>query len=391
MRHVFTEKVDVLTDKHSQRGFTLVELLVVIAIIGILVALLLPAVQAARESARRSQCTSNMKNLALAVHSFHDGNKRFPATLTFPENASQLANPPSPLNDQKLFGNWAIDILPYVEEQALHDKFVISQDPLVTLRHDPNAAARATELEVMLCPSDAGRGNLFQGSGGGASAPGNWARGNYGYNAVQFWPDGTVWTNMLKLDRLRNYYDFNIGMGGFDDGVFRQLMNFSKITDGASKTIMLAEMRVGVSSLDRRGVWAMGMCGSNFHCRHVGYGINSCAGYEDDIFRSSDFIDVEVPKETLLADCMMPDPSAGSNVSGQSVVRSRHPGGAHCALADGSVRFMSDFIDGGGIVTDGVINEKQGEADFDQTDPNVFRIWQRLNISRDGYPLLSEF
>ncbi|MEX2091117.1 MAG: DUF1559 domain-containing protein [Pirellulales bacterium] len=371
------------------RGFTLVELLVVIAIIGILVALLLPAVQAARESARRSQCTSNLKNLALAVHTFHDGNKRFPAALTFPDNAASLPNPPNPLNDQRLFGNWAIDILPYIEEQSLHDQFVFGTIPDVTLRHDPNAAARGTEIDVMLCPSDEGKGNLFQGSAGSAGASGNWARGNYGYNAFQFWPDSSVWTRMLKDAELRQYYDFNMGMGGFDDGVYRQLMNFGKITDGASKTIMLGEMRVGVSSKDRRGVWAMGMCGSNYHCRHVGYGINSCAGYEDDIYRSTDFVDVEVPRESLLQDCMMPD--TATTLSGQSVVRSRHPGGAHCALADGSVRFMSDFIDGGGIITDGVINKKQGEQDFDQTDPNVFRVWQRLNVSRDGYPLLSEF
>jgi prepilin-type N-terminal cleavage/methylation domain-containing protein/prepilin-type processing-associated H-X9-DG protein len=379
-----------MLDRGDQsRGFTLVELLVVIAIIGILVALLLPAVQAARESARRSQCISNLKNVALAVHSFHDGNKRFPATLTFPHNAASLAQPPNPLNDQRLFGNWAIDILPYIEETSLHDQFVFGVTPDVTLRHDPNATARGTEIAVMLCPSDDGKGNPFQGSAGSAGAVGNWARGNYGYNALQFWPDSSVWTRMLKDPALRQYYDFNMGMGGFDDGVYRQLMTFGKITDGTSKTIMLAEMRVGVSSKDRRGVWAMGMCGSDYHCRHVGYGVNSCAGYEDDIYRSTDFVDVEVPRENLLLDCMMPDPSVSS--SAQSVVRSRHPGGAHCALVDGSVRFISDFIDGGGIIADGVINNEQGSQSFDQTDPSVFRVWQRLNVSRDGYPLISEF
>ena len=79
-------------------------------------------------------------------------------------------------------------------------------------------------------------------------------------------------------------------MGGFDDGDNRQVLNFNKITDGSTKTIMLAEMRVGVGPRDRRGVWAMGMCGSNMHCRHAGYPINDCAGYNDDIYKPDEIL-----------------------------------------------------------------------------------------------------
>ena len=107
-------------------GFTLVELLVVIAIIGILVALLLPAIQAARESAHRAQCTTNLKNIALALHNYHDTKREFPAAIRYPPNTNY-----HPLDDTRLFWNWAIDILPYLEEKALADTFQIN--PLTRL------------------------------------------------------------------------------------------------------------------------------------------------------------------------------------------------------------------------------------------------------------------
>jgi prepilin-type processing-associated H-X9-DG protein len=228
----------------------------------------------------------------------------------------------------------------------------------------------------MLCPSDNGRGNRFQGSGG------NWARGNYGYNAFEFWPNSTLWKSFFKDPEMRPLYNFNIGMGGFDDGNDRQVLSFNKITDGASHTIMLAEMRIGVSERDRRGVWAMGMCGSNLHCRHAGYPINDCGGYNDDIYKSADIIS-DVGFSALLSDCMALDSSV--DASGQSTVRSRHPGGANVALADGSVRYISDFIDQGAIGTIGSMIEKT------QIDQSIFRLWQRLNMSRDGYSTDGDF
>jgi prepilin-type N-terminal cleavage/methylation domain-containing protein/prepilin-type processing-associated H-X9-DG protein len=358
--------------RHASSGFTLVELLVVIAIIGILVALLLPAIQAARESARRAQCTSNLKNIALALQNYHDVKKEFPAAIRYPKNTNY-----NPLTDTRLFWNWAIDILPFLEENTLAASFQI--DPLTRLYAssgtDVNYDERGVELGVMLCPSDNGRGNRFQGSGG------NWARGNYGYNAFEFWPNSTLWKSFFNDVNLQPLYNYNIGMGGFDDGDNRQVMSFKKITDGSSHTIMVAELRVGLSDRDRRGVWAMGMCGSNMHCRHAGYPINDC-GYNDDIYKSADIVaDVGLP--ALLAECMALDYNV--DASGQSTVRSRHPGGANVAMADSSVHFLGDFIDQGAI---GVIS---ANIDKNQIDPNLFRLWQRLNMSRDGYVAESNF
>jgi prepilin-type N-terminal cleavage/methylation domain-containing protein/prepilin-type processing-associated H-X9-DG protein len=357
--------------RHRQRGsgFTLVELLVVIAIIGILVALLLPAIQAARESARRAQCTSNIKNIALALQNYHDVNKEFPPAISTRYNSAD-----SILTDTRLYWNWAIRILPFIEEQALFDSFKI--DALTKMTDPENQVPRSTEIPVMLCPSDEGRGNRFQGQGANPSQ--DWARGNYGYNAFQFWPNPFVWKTFFEDPLVQPLYRVNMGVGGFDNGVLKQTLNLSKIADGSTHTILLAELRVGMSPRDRRGVWAMGMCGSNFHCRHGGYSPNSCNGGDDDLFGDAD-VETDVGRSRLLAECMLPD--VGVNQSGQSVVRSRHPGGANVAMADSSVHFINDFIDQGNFQIGGMIEKAQWD------DTNLFRTWQRLNSSGDSYPV----
>lgn len=364
----------------SRKGFTLVELLVVIAIIGILVALLLPAVQAARESARRTKCANNLKNIALGIHSYHDTNKALPAAARIrPGIADDI------LIDTRLFLNWAIEILPYIEEQPLFDRFDIGMgltpSTFATLKDARNREPRGTELEIMLCPSDEGRGNPFQGSSGDE----NWARGNYGLNAFQFWPNQWTWKWLMTDPAYRSYYDFNMGVGGIADGRLNQILDFGKILDGTSKTIMLAEMRVGLAPTDRRGVWAMGMCGSNFHCRHAGRSVNSCGGKDDDVYGSAD-IQADVGEGRLRTECMMIDFAVDS--SGQSVVRSRHPGGAQVAMADASVRLISDYVEQSGHDIGGLIGGPGNEADLDQ---DVFRTWRRLNVSRDGYVISTDF
>src|SRR4051812_40251597 len=144
----------------SSGGFTLVELLVVIAIIGILVALLLPAIQSAREAARRSQCTANIKNVALALQNYHDVHKEFPTAVSVPGKSG----PPSTENDPRypdtMFRTWTIDILPFIEEQAARDRFKVNfTSPVyMAINKDP----RGVEIGVFLCPSDEGRGSKYE-------------------------------------------------------------------------------------------------------------------------------------------------------------------------------------------------------------------------------------
>ena len=110
--------------QHSSRripGFTLVELLVVIAIIGILVALLLPAIQAARAAARRTQCQSNIKQVGLALHNYHSANNEFPVGMQF--DTTIIGTPVNPPSNFKYRPNWVMYVLPYLEEQTTYDAF----------------------------------------------------------------------------------------------------------------------------------------------------------------------------------------------------------------------------------------------------------------------------
>jgi prepilin-type N-terminal cleavage/methylation domain-containing protein len=127
-----------------RRAFTLVELLVVIAIIGVLVALLLPAVQAAREAGRRMQCGNNLKQIGLAMHNYHDVNRQLPFASGYHYNAA------TNLLEPARTGTWAAFILPFLEEQAVFDLFDFKQ-PMWNAANDK---AVISIVRTYLCPSD---------------------------------------------------------------------------------------------------------------------------------------------------------------------------------------------------------------------------------------------
>src|SRR5687767_6129069 len=129
-----------MSRSRGRLGFTLVELLVVIAIIGVLVALLLPAVQAAREAARRAQCASQLKQIGLGCLNYESARGRLPSGSLAKNNAIQGT----------YFSTWTIDILPYIEQAALHKL----HNPKEDTSHASNQALRETFLPVYLCPSD---------------------------------------------------------------------------------------------------------------------------------------------------------------------------------------------------------------------------------------------
>ncbi len=321
-----------------QTGFTLVELLVVIAIIGILVALLLPAIQAAREAARRAQCQSNIKNAALAAMNYESTKKTFPKGMTYDQQ--KYGGSIETLPEFK--ANWVIEVLPYLEEQPLYDSFDFTKN-INDVANSRNYIARGTVIPVLLCPSDAYNKAPYQGN---APHGLNWARANYAASAGRSFIYKTYMNGPDSVDWKDNCQR---GVMGPNASVA-----IKRITDGTSKTIMIGEIRAGITQKDGRGVWAMGHAGASLLARYGAggdaNGPNSCDVHGDDVYSD---ICATAPgvcttagaNPIAQAECMG---CSGGNVFDQATVRSVHPGGAHIAMCDGSVQFISDDIETSG-------------------------------------------
>ncbi|MEO8496660.1 MAG: DUF1559 domain-containing protein, partial [Planctomycetota bacterium] len=202
----------------KKQGFTLVELLVVIAIIGILVALLLPAVQAAREAARRMSCDNNLKQVALSMHNYHDTHKLFP-----PGQFNLLGtNTPGTTFMREC---WMQPMLPFIEQQPLFEKIQIGRQTNYTFYI---RGAAEVILQSFVCPSDPnGPKNVTAGAASATAATNQGFHGNYVACA-----GSTAFGNN--------------GQGNNLDGVFYSLSQtkFASIIDGTSNTLMFSEILV---------------------------------------------------------------------------------------------------------------------------------------------------
>ena len=201
-----------------RRGFTLVELLVVIAIIGILIALLLPAVQMAREAARRSQCSNNIKQVALALHNYHDTSLSFPPRAIF--GAAGTGPPQNPYHH-----TWLTAILPHMEEQTLYD----STDMDLPAWGQPIVG---TLVDTLMCPSDSTAPQDVSQSGRPPNNPIAWT--NYA--------GPTAWDWWLRRDRIVG--PPWVPRDARSDGVFMadNTTKMRDITDGTSNTLLVAEV-----------------------------------------------------------------------------------------------------------------------------------------------------
>lgn len=295
----------------------------VIAIIGVLVALLLPAIQYARESARRTQCANNLHQLAIGAHLHHDTLKQLPVAVQMNYvTVSQVAWDTACDTNQPFGPNWILLVLPYVEGANLKDVFQVDEYKKQNSQAWRNV--RSSKLPFVVCPSDTRR-PLFSGLGGG------WERGNYACNAGPTWFYNTIggsganeWFGLASGPMCVNY-----GAG------------FGEITDGLSTTVLLNEVRQGISPLDNRGVWAMGFPGSSVTAANA---IGDCTT-PNDRWEASD--DIQGCDQFWYSGIGARDKMGCWSPcwNWQAQARSQHPNGVNTCMADGSVRFLSDNVD----------------------------------------------
>ena len=273
---------------NRRNAFTLVELLVVIAILGILVALLLPAVQAAREAARRSQCISNVKQWGLAIAMYEQVHKLLPYGT---QSNPRLSWPPT--------------LWPFIEEQALYDRynFKISFCDLGN-----NDACITFPVPLYYCPDD--RWGIWQGD------PYSRSRGNY----VLSWGNGSFSQTAVA------------GAGPYWQGPFGtdQQFKLRQITDGLSRTMYMSEVVQAIQDTyyDVRG----DIFNNDVVCAEFMTVSTPNAGI--------DYTICEGQGGNLPGPCAWPASAATAYVS----ARSLHPGGVNVLFGDGSVQFLSDEV-----------------------------------------------
>jgi prepilin-type N-terminal cleavage/methylation domain-containing protein len=212
-------RLQLQSPRPGRSAFTLIELLVVIAIIGMLIALLLPAVQAAREAGRRTVCRSNMRQIGLALHAYHDTFHRLPAGW------KGYSGPNVPDPEGAPGWGWATAILPFAEQTALD----VQIDPNVSLLDPRHDTVRRTRLDLFLCPSDLNNNLWFDLDAEGGGVLTTLARSNY---------VGAFGT--LELDTCEG---MGPGQQCRGDGVFfhNSMVTFGEVTDGLSNTFFVGE------------------------------------------------------------------------------------------------------------------------------------------------------
>jgi prepilin-type N-terminal cleavage/methylation domain-containing protein len=334
-----------------KHGFTLVELLVVIAIIGVLVALLLPAVSAAREAARRTQCANNLKNLGLAMINYHDSNKKFPLGAVCVNNACPTTTSYTYRDASPIFWGttWAISILPQLEQQNLFNLWNSSAGYGAATQRQVTGAP----LVIMKCPSDVtavpavdfdsnqgtfDKGNYGLNFGGGSSNE----NGNSGNHAGP--EDKPSWTQAAY-----GLLSKNRGMASLRDVTgMPSNVGLNDITDGASNTIMIGEILTFKANDDCRGCWGKAL-GAAFSGYTRGDPENDGAkGIATPNVKALGIYRDAPPHCAESATLGDPDVecqgSSGDGLGGNAM-RSRHPGGAQAVYNDGRVQFITNNID----------------------------------------------
>lgn len=334
----------------GKKGFTLVELLVVIAIIGILVSLLLPAVQAAREAARRMQCGNNLKQIGVAMHNYHDTYKTLPPGTINPGIASNRPTMVA-IRNNILNHTGHMLILPFMEQQPLHDAinfniasggFNRAGGTLTGGWPNPNQALMKAKIPSYLCPSDRGdeRGAVTNNRTRDYIADDN-GHLNYALCAGGHgngWPGRQhAWqvysgSTAFLMDGRRVAYRGAFGHNG--------AAKFRDFIDGTSNVVIVGEVRVAERrSVHYEHIWGSYRRYGTFFNNHPNRDVNHINNFRY-------HINGPVCVDGATRSCAATGARAwNAKYNHVGVTGSMHPGGAQYTLGDGSVRFVSETID----------------------------------------------
>ncbi|MFO0960064.1 MAG: DUF1559 domain-containing protein [Isosphaeraceae bacterium] len=314
-----------------RRGFTLIELLVVIAIIGVLIALLLPAVQQAREAARRIQCTNNLKQIGLALHNYHDSLGRFPfGGIVLP------ANHPYVVSNFTRQGHYRWSTLaqltPFLEKSAVFNAVNLSLPILdgASVIMPQNSTANQTQVAEFLCPSD-GRGRCLP----------DYAASNY----MACTGDGVLGSGFGVPDPA-----FGTPNGVF---YFNSSISFAEVTDGTSQTAFMSESLIGDGSasgtlagpIDPAMVALQVSGGSPIY---TPLSEAECRAATATFFRRNSAWVQGSYQHALYSHYLAPNSKTPDcyrqQYHGWKAPRSRHAGGVNVLFGDGTVRFLKDSV-----------------------------------------------
>jgi prepilin-type N-terminal cleavage/methylation domain-containing protein len=294
--------------RRQPAGFTLIELLVVIAIIGVLIALLLPAVQKVREAANRTKCANNLKQIGLAVHNFHDTYTMLPASRIHYNNPKKLS-----------WASWAVQIMPYIEQDNLYKLW----DLTLSYYHQVPDEARTQTVKIYFCPSR--RSPVDQSS--------STSNGQDHYNS-KFYPGALIDYAVCSGDRnsySAGYLDDPTANGAIIQGnateltingivtvpTWRSRTSFASIIDGTSNTILAGEKHVAPDK--------------------YGHSTVDNAGYNGNWDAPRNIARVGGPEFPIAPD---PTYKVGTSDDDERVFGSCHPGICQFVFCDGSVRSL---------------------------------------------------
>ena len=306
-------------------GFTLVELLVVIAIIGLLISLLLPAIQATREAARRMSCTNNLHQLGVAIRCYESAKKKFPPAAFVTRNGDLVDLRAGP----RL--SWVVAVLPYMEGSSLYKMF----DMKKTAFSQPGNP-QAMSIEGLMCPDDSPVGRFF--ADASLTSGKQFAKGNYAAFVSPYHTD-------LQLM--------------FPGALIATGQEAKKVTDGLTRTLMLSEVRTRKQPQDQRGAWALPWSGSSL----LAFDMHQNGSYSSRYLANSASLGQTQPPNNRgpnvdmlyacpdIGDAQMHNMPCAQWQSGggwnylSAAPRSLHPGGVNATFMDGHLGFVREDID----------------------------------------------